>query len=242
MDAIEQKIRELPIKKLWLNPANALGSYVDSAVEMVQLQDVLDVVKKMLADSDLRGLTDLLDRFRVQVENKIQTLPVKRFKIDPFGQYNKSASLCVEEEYVELSDVLDLIRQEKNRYEWIANFVVESLCQVIRWKEDRLSDSGKKNSNPAGFTFPELQGKKEQVARAAAIRENAIAALMGDESVSQLSERSKAGIEEIVAKTTSAAWWINNSHRTSFAILLQLSRALDETLLAQLAGVPAERA
>ncbi len=238
MDAIEQKIRELPVKKLWLKPANALGSYVDSAVEMVQLEDVLDVVKKMLTDSELRGLTELFDRFRVQVETKIQSLPVKRFKIDPFSQYNQAASLCVEEAYVELSDVLDLIRQEKSRYEWVVNFAIASLCQVIRWKEEHLSDRAKKDSNPAGITLPELQGRKEQVARAAAIRERAIASLMGDESVSQLSPNSKAGIEAIIAKTTSAAWWINNSHRTSFAILLALSHALDEALLAQLPEMP----
>lgn len=242
MDAIEQKIRELPIKKLWLKPANALGSYVDSAVEMVHLEDAIEIFKKMLTDSELRGLTELLDRFRVHVENQLQSLPVKRFKIDPFSQYNQSASLCIEETYVELSDILTIVRQEKSRYEWVASFVIESLCQVIRWKEERLSDSAGIESHPDGFTLPELQGRKEQVARAAAIRENAIASLMRDESVTQLSARAKAGIEEIIAKTTSAAWWINNSHRTSFAILLQLSHALDEALLAQLAGVPAERA
>lgn len=238
LELLDRKIRSLPIKKFKVKPTNILGSYVDMSIEMVNLDETLKVFKLFILDPEVVGLTRLPEKIWQQVEIEVRSLPTKTFKIDPLHPFHQSASLFIEETYLELSDVIEFVQSLEKRLTLIESVIVESLCQSIALKLEWLS-ARKEMAEFKSEHLPQLfgSGKKEEERRSLEIREGAIAALLGVDPVWPFSPLLIPHIRAAIAGTTSASWWIKNEHRIIRAILLQVSKALDEALLQEFVSI-----
>lgn len=255
---LKHLLQKLEIKNLPLKNPGTFGTYLETHAHMVKLEDVLEVVKNWLLDPQLRGLTQLPELVWQQAERYIKTLPVKTIRINPLHPFNADATLFVEMDYVELSDVLEVIDKLHPSLELMANVIVTSAGQLIQLKietgflkQDILyleGDSGQETrflsggdeGEMADFSLtegPQLAGKGTEVQRGEEIRAKAIAYLHQSDAISQLSPPAKFYIFQAMAGLTSAAWWLKNEHRAAVAILLQANNILDAAILEQSAPI-----
>ena len=237
-DAIAAKIRMLPRKKFHLEATTPLGSYVDSSLKMVKLDEVIQSAKKLLLAPEIQGLTRLPEYLWQQVERELRSLPSKKIKVDPFHQYNRDSTLFVEDDYVELEDVLAAIGRLSDSLEFLENFIVESLCQLIQWKEARVSAESASSEDAApSVAVPldeeqllELEGTREETERAEQIRTRTIAELRQSEAIGSFSSKISNYLQAAIRQTTAASWWLKNEPRTARGLLLQASSLIDRAL------------
>ena len=244
IEAIAAKIRMLKSKKFHLEATNPLGSYVDSSLEMVKLEETIQLFKKIILAPEVQGLTHLPDYLWQKVEEELRNLPSKKIKVDPFHQYNRGATLFVEEDYIELEDALAALAWLSDSLEFIENFIVESLVAQIQWKEGRVSATSSAISGDAVAdeailldleNIPKLEGTPEESEKAEKIRNRAIGALRGSLLLNQseangfFSPKLQKYLQAAI-RQNNASWWIKNELRTTQALLLQTSNLLDSDL------------
>lgn len=241
IEAIAAKIRMLRSKKFHLEATNSLGSYVDSSLEMVKLEETIQLLKNIILAPEVQGLSSLPDYLWQKVEEQLRNLPSKKIKVDPFHQYNRGATLFVEEDYIELEDALAALAWLSDSLEFIENFIVESLVASIQWKEGRVSAKSSAISGDAVAekailldleNIPKLEGTPEESEKAEKIRTRAIGALLLNQSEAKgsFSPKLKKYLQAAICQTTAASWWIKNELRTTQALLLQTSSLLDSDL------------
>ncbi|NER37442.1 MAG: hypothetical protein F6J93_26350 [Oscillatoria sp. SIO1A7] len=245
IEAIAAKIRTLKSKKFHLEATTPLGSYVDSSLEMVKLEETIQLLKSIILAPEVQGLTQLPEHLWQQVELQLRNLPSKKIKVDPFHQYNRGATLFVEEDYIELEDALAALAWLSDSLEFIENSIVESLCFLIQWKEGKLSATSSAISGDAVAgeatlfdleNLPKLEGTPEESERAELLRKEAIGALSRiallnqSEAIASFSPRLQKYLQAAIRQTTAASWWIKNELRTTIALLLQTSSLIDSDL------------
>lgn len=238
IEAIAAKIRMLPRKKFHLEATNPLGSYVDSSLEMVKLEETIQLFKKIILAPEVQGLTQLPEYLWQKVEEELRNLPSKKIKVDPFHQYNRGATLFVEEDYIELEDALAALAWLSDSLEFIENFIVESLCLLVQWKEGRVSATSSAISGDAVAdepilldleNIPKLEGTPEESEKAEKIRNRAISLLNQSEAIGSFSPKLQKYLQAAI-RQNNASWWIKNELRTTQALLLQTSSLLDSDL------------
>ncbi|HIK12959.1 MAG TPA: hypothetical protein IGS52_22320 [Oscillatoriaceae cyanobacterium M33_DOE_052] len=234
---LKHLLQKLEIKKLPLKNPGTVGTYLDSYIHLVKVEDVLELVKKWLLDPELRGLTQLPELLWQQAERQIKSLPIKTLRINPLQAFNAEATLFVEMNYVELSDVLKVIDKLHPCLELMARVIVASASQLIQLKTHMLktppSGDAPEIADFAGTRGPELAGKGAQVQQGEEIRAKAIAYLHQSDAISQLSPAAKFYIFQAMTGLTAAAWWLKNQHRAAAGILLQANNNLDAAILEQ---------
>ncbi|MCT7992845.1 hypothetical protein [Laspinema olomoucense] len=227
IELLEQKISRLPIKKFKWDPTNSLGSYLEMSVDMVNIEEVMKLSKAFILDKTLGGITVLFQRFWQRFEGEINQLPTKNFKIDPFHGFNQSATLFVQEVYVELKDIQTTIRKLEPVWTAIEQATSVLLSEVIRVKERQLlevMDSPIQETLP----LPPLMGKKDEIKRGREIRDQAIAYFQGSELCTDWSPFLRSRLDTAISQVDNASWWIENEHRLVRGILLKVSLSLDE--------------
>lgn len=238
IELLERKISRLPIKKFKWDPTNALGSYLEMSVDMVNIEDVMKLSKAFILDKHLGGVTVLFKQFWQQFEGEVNQLHTKNFKIDPFHGFNQSATLFVQEVYVELKDIQTTIRNLEPVWTGMEQAIALLLSEVILAKERQLLGVVESLIQETG-TLPPLIGKKDELKRGKAIRDQAIAYFQGSELCRDWSPLLRSRLDAVIAEVDNASWWIENEHRLVRGILLKVSQSLDELLfegLQQLAG------
>jgi hypothetical protein len=227
IELLEQKISRLPIKKFKWDPTNSLGSYLEMSVDMVNINEVMKLSKAFILDKNLGGITLLFKRFWERFEGEVNQLPTKNFKIDPFHGFNQSATLFVQEVYVELKDIQTTIWKLEPVWTEIEQANAVLLSEVIRVKERQLLEvveSPLQESIP----LPPLMGKKDEIKRGKAIRDLAVGYFQGSELCRDWSPFLRLHLDVVIAETDNASWWIENEHRLVRGILLKVSQSLDE--------------
>lgn len=227
IELLEQKISRLPIKKFKWDPTNALGSYLEMSVDMVNIEEVMKLSKAFILDKNLVGITVLFKRFWQRFEGEVNQLPTKNFKIDPFHGFNQSATLFVQEVYVELKDIQTTIRKLEPLWTEIEQANSVLLSEVILAKE-RLLLGVVESLIQETETLPPLVGKKDELKRGKAIRDQAIAYFQGSELCRDWSPLLRSRLDAVIAEVDNASWWIENEHRLIRGILLKVSHSLDE--------------
>lgn len=227
IELLERKISRLPIKKFKWDPTNSLGSYLEMSVDMVNIEEVMKLSKAFILDKNMAEITVLFKQFWQRFEGEVNQLPTKNFKIDPFHGFNQSATLFVQEVYVELKDIQTTIR--KLNPIWIeieqANSVL--LSEVILAKE-RLLLGVVDSSIHQPLPMPPLIGKKDELKRGKAIRDQAIGYFQESELCRDWSPFLRLLLEVVISQMDNASWWIENEHRLVRGILLKVSQSLDE--------------
>ncbi|MCT7956229.1 hypothetical protein [Laspinema palackyanum] len=239
IELLEQKISRLPIKKFKWDPTNSLGSYLEMSVDMVNIEEVIKLSKAFILDKNLAGITVLFKQFWQRFEQEVNQLHTKNFKIDPFHGFNQSATLFVQEVYVELKDIQTTIRKLEPVWTEIEQTNAVLLSEVIRVKERQLLEVVESPVQEP-VTLPPLMGKKDEIKRGKAIRNQAISYFQGSELCKDWSPFLRSRLDVVIAEMDTASWWIENEHRLVRGILLKVSQSLDELLfegLQQLAGV-----
>ncbi|GAB4290949.1 MAG: hypothetical protein Fur0025_26010 [Oscillatoriaceae cyanobacterium] len=237
---LKHLLQKLEIKNLPLKNPGTLGTYLESYIHLVKLEDVLEVVKNWLLDPQLRGLTQLPELVWQEGERYIKNLPVKTIRINPLQFFNADATLFVETDYVELNDVLEVIDKLHPSLALMAKVIVTCASQLIQFKIETgflFVGEGAEITDLAAIVGPELEGKGTEVQRGEEIRAKAIAYLHQSDAISQLSRAAKFYIFQAITDLTSAAWWLKNEHRAAIAILLQANNILDAAILEHSAPV-----
>lgn len=240
-EAIAAKVRSLPRRKFHLEATTPLGSYVDSSLEMVKLEETIQLLKKFILAPEVQGLTRLPEYLWQQVEREFRNLPSKKIKVDPFHHYNRGSTLFVEEDYIELEDALAALAWLSDSLDFLESFIVESLCQLIQWKEARVSAESASSGDEAisaavsldAEQFPELEGTTEERERAGQIRTKAIAELRQLQAIGSFSLKLRNYLQTAIRQTTAASWWLKNEPRNTRALLLQASSLIDRALAEQ---------
>ncbi len=227
IELLEQKISRLPIKKFKWDPTNSLGSYLEMSVDMVNINEVIKLSKAFILDKNLAGITVLFQRFWQQFEGEVNQLPTKNFKIDPFHGFNQSATLFVQEVYVELKDIQTTIRKLEPVWTEIEQTNAVLLSEVILAKERQLLEVVE-SSIPEAVPLPPLMGKKDEIKRGRPIRDQAIGYFQGSELCRDWSPFLRLHLDVVIAEVDNASWWIENEHRLVRGILLKFSQSLDE--------------
>ncbi|MCT7963036.1 hypothetical protein NG791_20405 [Laspinema sp. D1] len=233
IELLERQISRLPIKKFKWDPTNSLGSYLEMSVDMVNINEVMKLSKAFILDKNLGGITVLFKQFWQRFEGEVNQLPTKNFKIDPFHGFNQSATLFVQEVYVELKDIQTTIRKLEPVWNRIEQATSVLLSEVILTKERQVlavMDSPIQETLP----LPQLVGKKDELKRGREIRDQAIAYFQGSELFRDWSPFLRSRLDVVIAEVDNASWWIENEHRLVRGILLKVSQSLDELLFAEL--------
>lgn len=229
IELLEQKISRLPIKKFKWDPTNALGSYLEMSVDMVNIEAVMKLSKAFILDKHLGGVTVLFKQFWQQFEGKVNQLHTKNFKIDPFHSFNQSATLFVQEVYVELKDIQTTIQHLEPVWTQMEQAIAILLSDVILAKERQLLGVVDSLIQETG-TLPQLVGKKDEIKSGREIRDQAIAYFQGSELCRDWSPFLHSRLDVVIAEIDNASWWIENEHRLVRGILLKVSQSLDEVL------------
>ncbi|MCT7969378.1 hypothetical protein NG799_23970 [Laspinema sp. D1] len=233
IELLERKISRLPIKKFKWDPTNSLGSYLEMSVDMVNINEVMKLSKAFILDKNLVGLTLLFKQFWQRFEGEVNQLPTKNFKIDPFHGFNQSATLFVQEVYVELKDIQATIRKLEPVWTEIEQVNSVLLSEMILTKERQLLEVVE---SPILDTLPlpQLVGKKDELKRGREIRDQAVGYFQGSELFRDWSPLLRSRLDAVIAEVENASWWIENEHRLVRGILLKVSQSLDELLFAEL--------
>jgi hypothetical protein len=233
IELLEQKISRLPIKKFKWDPTNSLGSYLEMSVDMVNINEVMKLSKAFILDKNLVGLTLLFKQFWQRFEGEVNQLPTKNFKIDPFHGFNQSATLFVQEVYVELKDIQTTIRKLEPVWTEIEQAIALLLAEVILAKERQLLGVVDSLIQEMGTLLP-LVGKKDEIKRGREIRDQVIRYFQESELCRDWSPFLRSRLDVVIAEVDNASWWIENEHRLVRGILLKVSQSLDELLFAEL--------
>ena len=227
IELLEHQISRLPIKKFKWDPTNSLGSYLEMSVDMVNINEVMKLSKAFILDKNLAGITVLFKQFWQRFEGEVNQLPTKNFKIDPFHGFNQSATLFVQEVYVELKDIQTTIRKLEPVWTEIEQVNSVLLSEVILTKERQLLEVVE-SPIPEAVPLPQLVGKKDEVKRGRAIRDRAVGYFQGSELCRDWSPFLRSRLDAVIAEVDNASWWIENEHRLVRGILLKVSQSLDE--------------
>ncbi|MCT7985059.1 hypothetical protein NG796_17445 [Laspinema sp. A4] len=227
IELLEEKISRLPIKKFKWDPTNSLGSYLEMSVDMVNVDEVMKLSKAFILDKTLGGLTVLFKQFWQRFEGEVNQLPTKNFKIDPFHGFNQSATLFVQEVYVELRDIQTTIWKLKPIWKGIEQAISILLSEVILNKERQLLGMMDSFIQPP-LPLANLVGKKDDIKTGIAIRDQAIAYFQGSELCRNWSPFLRSLLDVAIAEVDNASWWIENEHRLVRGILLKVSQSVDE--------------
>lgn len=241
VEKLEHNLRQLPIQKK-PSPTSPFASPVEAYIRMIRVDDAVKVVAS-IADLELQGVTSLLDKFIQKIVADINGLPVTIFKLG-LTEYDKLSTLSVEVNYVELEDVIQLIKSHRYTLESIEKAIIEYLCHLIMLKSERLLEATKHSADlndvfpeAESLNLPKLEGNREALSRASVVRRQAVDEFLHLASAGNLAQIAMAHGADIITKMTSAAWWMKNEHRTTRAILLLIGKALDEELLVEFARV-----
>lgn len=232
LEAIARLVQALPIKKFKLDPSKKLGTYVEGFVDMVNASETRKLLQTAIVDREAIGVSQLLTLLWQQVAADFDRLPTKTFRIDPLHPFHQSATLFIEEVYVELNDVISLIHRLEPQLQVIETLILQALSQCIALKLQQISAPEKALASPRDI-LPELLGKKAEVNQATPIRERAIATLLDSETLAEFSPLLTPQVRAVVDCKTAASWWIANEPRIFRAILLQINHALDEAVFSQ---------
>ncbi len=227
IELLDQKISRLPIKKFKWDPTNSLGSYLEMSVDMVNIDEVKKLSKAFILDKNLGGITVLFKKFWEEFEGQLNQLHTKTFKIDPFHSFNQSATLFVQEVYVELKDIQNMIHHSKPIWRGMEQAIAVLLSEVILTKERQWLAVADSLIQETG-TLPQLMGKKDEIKRGREIRDQAIAYFQDSELCRDWSPFLRSRLDAVIAAVDNASWWVENEHRLVRGILLKVSHSLDE--------------
>lgn len=139
---LEQQLHTLPQEQHTLSPQGLSGSYTTTSIALIRLDDATRVIQELVDDPSISSLTTLPRHLSHQITTEIQRLPSHKLRRDPLRQFHKTATLVLEEKYVELNYVLEVCHEFAAALEHVEAIVLELLATVIQLKAARLQQPG----------------------------------------------------------------------------------------------------
>lgn len=232
----EALLQQLPHERFSLPSTNLRGSYAHHSVVMVPQEKVFKLVQNRISNPNVHGITMVPRLLEQDILGKLRQLPSRTLRRDPLRRYKQQASLVLEEVYLELDDVVAVMRSFSDRLDRVEGIAIAALAKVIRLKADWLSSLGMAGYSDCGG-FPadvlaqlSLDNLPDMPLSAYSIATQAIAQLQNHSSLQHHFSANVFQLLTDIMLNVPPPWWLETAHPAT-DLLSRVNAALDDALI-----------